>query len=451
MVVESESLAERVFRLDCIYIYDIRMPSIYFQRLDYSSQQSLEMLPSSYNLIWPLALFSILESIFITQIASANAPSAINANGNTKCFTQIFKVSVATNNFKINMDGPANQTVATETFVELLQNNSNLFTRVNGGQRTIKDTYSIYGKLCYPSNPATARNVRTVQFLTHGDTLDSTYWEIAPGYSYIDAAVAAGYATFSYDRIGVGKSQHPDPLQVVQGPLQVEIAHALVTLIRNGQVGSYSFKNIIGVGHSAGSTVTQGVSTKYPKDFDAIILTGTSISVGFVNLGVASFDLAIANTDPSGKFAGLPNGYLVQPLSQSIQFPYFRFPNFDPKSKSPLYLIVTTNSFQVLAIEVGNKQTQTFGELLTLGSIVAPSTQYTGPVDIVLGENDLVFCGGDCTQPQDQSALVAPVFYPAASSSQHYIVPGAGHSIFAHYSASKAFNQMLSFLHTNGF
>lgn len=33
--------------------------------------------------------------------------------------------------------------------------------------------------------------------------------------------------------IGVGKSQHPDPLQVVQGPLQVGIAHGLVTMIRN--------------------------------------------------------------------------------------------------------------------------------------------------------------------------------------------------------------------------
>ena len=102
-------------------------------------------------------------------------------------------------------------------------------------------------------------------------------------------------------------------------------------------------------------------------------------------------------------------------------------------------------------MEVANKQTQTFGQLLTLGLIVAPSLQFKGPVDVVLGENDLVFCGGDCTQPQDQSALVAPAFYPAASSSQHYIVPGAGHSIFAHYSAGKAFIQMINFVQKNGF
>lgn len=100
---------------------------------------------------------------------------------------------------------------------------------------------------------------------------------------------------------------------------------------------------------------------------------------------------------------------------------------------------------------MANKQTQTFGELLTLGTIVALSPQFKGPVDVVLGENDLVFCGGDCTKPVDQSALVAQAFYPAASKSQHYLVPGAGHSIFAHYSASSAFNQMIQFLQTNGF
>ncbi|KAL8907501.1 MAG: hypothetical protein Q9207_001368 [Kuettlingeria erythrocarpa] len=357
--------------------------------------------------------------------------ASTTASGESVCFTQDLKVGVTSDNIRLFLAPPVNQTVVTQTLVELLQFNSDLASRANGGRNTIQDSYNIYVQLCISSDAQVARNTRTVQSLTHGDTLDHTYWDIAPGYSYIDAAVAAGYATLSYDRIGVGKSQHPDPLQVVQAPLQVEIAHGLVAMLRNAQIVQHAFKKVVGVGHSAGSTVTQGVTTKYPKDFDAIILTGTSTSPAYVTTALASFDLTIANLDASGKFDGLPNGYLVQPNQQSIQFPYFRFPNFDPR---------------VLAIEVANKQTQTFGELLTLGSIVAPSPQFTGPVDVVLGENDLVFCGGDCTKPQDQSALVAPVFYPAASRSEHYIVPGAGHSIFAHYSAGKAFAQMLDFL-----
>lgn len=106
-------------------------------------------------------------------------------------------------------------------------------------------------------------------------------------------------------------------------------------------------------------------------------------------------------------------------------------------------------AIQVFAVQAANKQTQTFGQLLTLGTIVAPSTKFTGPVDVVLGQNDLVFCGGDCTKPQDQSALVVPAFYPAAGPSQNYIAPGAGHVIFAHYSAQKTFSQMIDFLKTN--
>ena len=268
-----------------------------------------------------------------TTNVTANASIPVTT-GNSRCIAENVQVSVKSNNVKLLLAEPANQTVATETFQELLQANSNLFARVNGGPNVITGRFSIYGKLCFPSDPKAAKKVQTVQFLTHGDTLDSTYWEIAPGYSYIDAAVTAGYATFSYDRIGVGRSEHPDPLQVVQGPIQVEIAHALVTLLRAAKIGPLSFKNVVGVGHSAGSTVTNGVTTKYPQDFDAVILTGTSTSAAFVNTAVASFDLTIANTDASRKFAGLSNGYLVQPLQQSIQFPYYRFPNFDPKSKS---------------------------------------------------------------------------------------------------------------------
>jgi len=215
------------------------------------------MLSVRYYLFSVSTLFAGVSVAVIPQAATAilsNDTSTVS--GDSKCFSQNIKVSVITNNIKLLLAPPANQSVVTETLVELLQNSSALFAKVNGGQNTISDTYTIYGKLCVPCGASVTGSIPTIQFLTHGDTLDSTYWDIAPGYSYTDAAIAAGYATFSYDRIGVGRSQHPDPLQVVQGPLQVEIAHALATIIRNSQIGPYSFKKVVGVGHSAGSTVT---------------------------------------------------------------------------------------------------------------------------------------------------------------------------------------------------
>ena len=100
---------------------------------------------------------------------------------------------------------------------------------------------------------------------------------------------------------------------------------------------------------------------------------------------------------------------------------------------------------------VNEKDTQTLGELLTLGSIVAPSAEFTGPVDVVLGQNDLVFCGGDCEAPVDQTLPVIAVFYPRASASSHFIAQGAGHVINGHYSASSSWQHQLQFLSQNGF
>ena len=296
-------------------------------------QQHLEMLLFS---LFSFAAASVVveANSFPVLQACANNATVSTVSGKSKCVAYDLLVTATSNNYKLLLPEPTNQIAATEIWVEMLQINSTSFARAIGGQNNITGTYNIYGQLCLPSNPETAEKVQTIQFLTHGDTLDSTYWDIAPGYSYIDAAVEAGYATFSYDRIGVGKSEHPDPMQVVQGPLQVEIAHALVTRIRNSQMGQHAFKNVVGVGHSAGTTVTQAVTTKYPKDFDAVILTGSSTSGSFVGTASASFDFTIANTDASGKFSSLSNGYLVQPLPQTIQFPYYRFPNFDPKSES---------------------------------------------------------------------------------------------------------------------
>lgn len=257
----------------------------------------------------------------------------ISAGGNSHCISGKINLTVTSQNFKINYAEPSNQFAVTEFIVELLQVNSTLAQRVIGNSRPITGTYGIYSSLCMPVDLEAARKVETVQFLTHGDTLSGSYWDIAPGYSYVDAVTTVGQAAFFYDRIGVGKSDHPDSIQVVQGPLQVEIAHALVELLRTNEIGGYkfSFSNFVGVGHSAGCTVTQGVTTKYPDDFDAIILTGITTIIDYVPLTIASSNFQIANR-ASKRFRGLSNGYITQANAIGVQYAYFRYPNFDPKS-----------------------------------------------------------------------------------------------------------------------
>ncbi|KAL8726651.1 MAG: hypothetical protein Q9181_005965 [Wetmoreana brouardii] len=280
----------------------------------------------------------------------------------SQCISGNIKVTATATNFNIKYGQPPDQLAVTEFSVEMLQVNSNLMKRVLDGPSPVSGNWIIYSSLCLPADPVAAKNVKTVQILTHGDTLSSSYWDIAPGYSYVDAATVAGHATFSFDRIGVGRSEHPDPIQIAQAPLHLEITHALVVMLRKGQIGQRKFSHFVGVGHSAGSTV-----------------------------------------------------------------------------------------IQVFEATVRDKDTNSIGELLTLGTIVAPSPAFTGPVDVVLGENDLIFCGGNCATPVDQAAAVQPLFYPNASAgSRHYLAAGAGHSINAHFSAKAAWAHQLDFLKLNG-
>lgn len=105
-----------------------------------------------------------------------------------------------------------------------------------------------------------------------------------------------------------------------------------------------------------------------------------------------------------------------------------------------------------LALAEATKQTFTFGEFLTIGSVVKPATNFTGPVDVVDGENDFIFCQSNCSLPTDQAALVLKALYPIASNgSQSVIFPGVGHGINVHYDAPKVYQQILDFIAANGF
>ena len=286
-----------------------------------------------------LAVVSPLsDNDLVQRAASAGFVSPIkiskSTGGNAVCLSGFVDVATFSKNTKLLYTGPISQLAATQTLVELLKKNSTLQEDTNGGSFIANGTFRIYSKLCLPTDRSTWSKLDTVQILTHGDSVDSGYWDIAHGYSYVDAAAEAGYATFSYDRVGVGKSEHPDPIQIVQSYPSVEILHSLVSVVNRSAPGtSPSFKNIIGVGHSAGSIVTQAVTAKYPEDFDAVILTGTSTAVDGVNLALSSFDFTIANQDPAPQFRGIANGYLTAASAQGIQFSFYSYPHFDPQSE----------------------------------------------------------------------------------------------------------------------
>ncbi|KAL2038038.1 hypothetical protein N7G274_009258 [Stereocaulon virgatum] len=95
------------------------------------------------------------------------------------------------------------RTVAIELIQGLNQANSTLAAQSNGRRSAFQGIYNIEATPCYPSNFTQGRGLDTVQVPTHGIGLDKSYWNNASGYSYVDAAAAAGYATFAYSRSGV--------------------------------------------------------------------------------------------------------------------------------------------------------------------------------------------------------------------------------------------------------
>ena len=216
-----------------------------------------------------------------------------------------------------------------------MQIRSSIATRTSGGSSVISGSYKLGITLCYPANASSVGKVQTVQVLTYGAGFDKSYWDIAPGFSYVDAAADAGYATVAYDRLGVGDSDHPDPLQVVQCPADVEILHGLVQLLRTEGFASKVFKRVIGVGHSYGSIVQLAHNAKYPKDVDATILTGFVNNLANFPYSTVAFNPSIARSNDPARFGELDSGYLVHDTRISVQLPYFRHPFYDPYSKSP--------------------------------------------------------------------------------------------------------------------
>ncbi|KAE9378921.1 hypothetical protein N431DRAFT_478041 [Stipitochalara longipes BDJ] len=358
-----------------------------------------------------------LESWFSGQV------TGITSGGAGKCIEKNVDIHASAMNTKLNFELPVNQSQVTETIVEFLQVNATLLSEILGPKQNISGTYSISTKLCWPAS-LSSPNTSTIQLLTHGVGFDKCYWDFySASYSYQNAAAKAGYTTLSYDRLGVGASDHPDPIQIVQAPLEIEIAHQLIQSLRHGPLPR--------------QRTHKRHHLQIPSDLDAAVLTGFSVDTTGQSNFFSGLNLVIAREDQPLRFSELNNGYLISQSVVSNQFGFFRAPNFDPL---------------VLAAAEASKQTFTLGELFTNGMFVSEAKEFRGPIDVVDGENDLPFCQSNCLVPHDKAAVVKAALYPnAKGTSTSYVAEGAGHGLNLHYVAVEAYQQIFEFLKGNGF
>ncbi|KAL3449923.1 hypothetical protein BJX65DRAFT_316647 [Aspergillus insuetus] len=287
------------------------------------------------------------------------------------------------------------------------------------GERDINRSYHISFRYCEPGR-GIARN-GNVQVLTHSLGFDKSYWDF-DGYRYIKSATEAGYATLSYDRLGVGRSELANPYLDVQAAIQVAILAAISELLREGKLSSRISvpKKLIHVGHSFGSLLTNSLAATCPKVSDAIILTGFGHDFSWSS----NFQLCYGFE----RFRHYDSGYLTWGNEFDNQCAAFTYPYFDP---------TVLHKAELTKAPFAN------AELLSFGITSLASPEFTGPLLFMNGAQDLSFCGGDCYGVLDAVDSPSASVFPNASPLASYIQPNAGYARNLHYDATGGFDVML--------
>jgi pimeloyl-ACP methyl ester carboxylesterase len=278
---------------------------------------------------------------------------------------------------------------------------------------------TMWGQLCYRGG----REPDTVQLLVHGATYNHLYWNFPYGngyYSYVDAATAAGYATFDIDRIGSGNSSHPPSADINLNSEAVSL-HDAVTALRTGTVDGHAFQHVIMVGHSMGSLEAWIEAATY-DDVDAVIITGALHALNPNLLALVGSDVYPAVDDPKFANSGLDDGYLTTV----------------PGTRGAVFYDATTADPAVVALDEATKDTSTVGELDGLVALESepaaeqPSLQINVPVLVVVGADDNIFCTGVALYNCASAASVRSYesqFYSPAAHLKVAVIPETGHDL----------------------
>lgn len=274
-------------------------------------------------------------------------------------------------------------------------------------------TEHLYGRLCTPATPPAAT---TVQVLLSGITYDHTYWDL-PGpsahparYSFVAHASAAGFATLNLDRIGIGRSSHPDGLLVTIDS-DAATAHQAIQAMRGD-----GFRNVVLVGHSYGSWTAWYEASRY-HDVDAVVLSGVSHGVNVT----ASARLAPILTYPATLDPQLGNRY-TDPT-------YLTTP---PGLRDEMFHTPERVDPSLVAFDEAHKSTVTVGEIDNFPLILAHPLDIRVPVLLANGSADPLFCGlggADCTSASSLVRSERPHLGSQVPEIDGFILSGAGHDL----------------------
>lgn len=298
---------------------------------------------------------------------------------------------------------------------------------------------TLYGELCVRAGASPT----AVQLLVHGATYNSYYndWPDRPAYySYVRQMTGAGYATFNVERLGYGRSTHPNStLVTIQDG--AEALRQVVESLRNGQIGGRAFSRVIWVGHSLG-TLYGWLEASIARNVDAFVLTGLLHTVKPSWLTLALQSAYSANQDPKFATLGFDDGYLT----------------FKPGTRAALFYWTPGAQPDAIALDERLKDTVSateFGAAVPLFNSpptqTAPSQAIQVPTLLVVGQHDRVMCDEDGLVCDDHNvaAQEAP-YYSNVAQLRVLVVPDTGHDLQLHLSAPTTGEAILDWLLKKG-
>jgi pimeloyl-ACP methyl ester carboxylesterase len=277
---------------------------------------------------------------------------------------------------------------------------------------------NIVTELCLPAPPGG----RVIHVLASGATYGPLAWDFPyqpERYSYVRALNEAGIATLNVDRLGIGRSSHPNSGAVTTSA-HIAIYHQLIQRLRDGAFGA-TFDKVVIVGHSYGAVITYGLANRYPADVDGVIITGLQHEFDKAFLQGFWANLHPANEE-GGRFAGLDRGYLTSRPGQ--RGAYYRQETVDPK---------------VVQLDEETKETFTTADARTFPPVMGESQGITAPVLDVVGQYDAWFCANEPCSTQRGTPSREHRWFPATPCFEQFVLPDAGHDINLHLNASTWF------------
>ena len=296
--------------------------------------------------------------------------------------------------------------------------------------------YTVRGELCYPGEVTG----RTTQFLSHGAGYGPSYWDFRyrpEVYSYVQASLEAGYATFNFARLGVGLSDRP-PAADLSIETAAKVLHQVIEHVRNTMKGRGTpLGQLVNVGHSMGSVITIAHGGRYPDDVSAIVLTGFvhHVNGDYVRANIA--DQVLATDDPRFENRQLGAGYISSSPAGRRAFYY------QPNAEAS----VIDQDYQTR-------------EPVSLNQVLGIRAFYDGaaaalkvPVLEVVGDHDFIGCGTDlngevtldCT---DANAVVdnERSRFSEDACLETVVIKDAGHVLNLQLNATATYGTILSWL-----